>query len=159
MRVWLNKPLNIIQKWKVTTIYYFFFWSYCYNLLSVLVKSRNNIKTILAINWTSQCFLFLSAQQVKELLKPVNNLWVSLLIVSAQWIIWNRNLAHVSPHNSFRQFCPYFLTNTRTRVWQNECKCPRYQFRKTSLPVNVLTKGWTLVSWFHQKQIVKNLIW
>ena len=40
---------------------------------------------------------FLSAQQVKEFFKLVEHFQASLLIMSAQCILWKRNLPHFSP--------------------------------------------------------------
>ena len=48
-------------------------------------------------NLQTQCLPFLSVQQVKEFFKLVEHLWASLLVMSAQCNIWNKNFLHFSP--------------------------------------------------------------
>ena len=63
----------------------------------------------------NQCSPFLSAQQVKEFFNLAEHLRVSLVILSAQLIIWNKNFAHFSPlHTDSLALVLYVY---KIRVW------------------------------------------
>lgn len=66
-------------------------------------------------------FPFSPAQQVKEFFELVEPSQTSLLFISAQCLVWNRNLPNFSPLHT-DGFSPYFFPNTGIRDWKNGCK-------------------------------------
>lgn len=70
------------------------------------------------MSYNSQCSPFLSVQQVKEFLKPVKHLQVSLPIMSAERIvmIWNKKKCLILFHFIHCQIVLPCM-KTKIRVW------------------------------------------